>query len=511
MVVLSGNVKAERSQDGQPDKPNNVEDDSDVEVLHTNAAERIKPLFKRLGLDQRPAKRLSHIGVVEDVDGDGNCGYSVLLKGLIALDAIEPYYRSINGLRQTLYEYASSSQGYFCGDPHQLRCFDADQGGKFGEFRIRIKKTGNRKRDAEAVRNYFISLLKPIWDADTDFTKRASDDRWFRAGFVAPIAALRFGVTTVVYSHRPGTTERTTVLHYVEGKNVLISTHAGDWLHPPPGSLCLAHVNQNHFRYIRLAEKPKRKTPNGKEIRYDAYQETIWADVPVGILEKKIVVTMEDETTLATVEYHQEYTTNCAKLIRDVLGDKIPSHIDLCFKHSGIRKTLNIRPGSQHKHARVSPNFLVWWDGWCSWKGLGCPTTFAAGIERPDIVALGNRSANHVRIGIRFFGTCCHGPAITISPKHKRLKTVRPAALCRPTTQDWQSLDEQLRKQVEDSFGSPKPSAHKQHEKLKAYAKTRNEKFMSYQTYHKWMDGTRKSQLPLPQSHIDTMLAFVEK
>ena len=451
-----------------------------------------------------PVQGLADIGHMEDVPGDGNCGYHALMKALQAEALIEDGSYTVTRFRRMLHQYAETCQDYFCGTAVQRKTVVEGQEGYWSHYKSGCTQNGRRPRTGRVSRAKFRShVLEAIWSEGVDFDHGARKKYWFGGQVILPIAAMRFQRTFVMYGNHEGKQPYTELYQYEHGK-VHITTRQGVWVRPPARSLCLVHTNSNHYQYLRTeaaavpSERPGANTDANPSASspFGTLPATRWTTIETAQLQSVIRVDMASNRTIRSIDWQDQTRRDHSRLLRAALAGTLPDNIRLAFNHREILKWT--AQSTRRGGSRASHTFLVWWDGDCVREDRQCVAQFKAGITEQEIHQLGRKSKPRIELGIRFTKA---KPGKSRAPRAKRK---------RPSPDEWKADDPTLRAQLQEIFdrkGLATPNS--QHNDVNRHAIGRGNKFLTYTPFRTWMANERNPDSPLLQSDIDTVRSYI--
>ena len=192
----------------------------------------IKPL-ETLDADLQTKARIESLGILVDVEGDGNCGYHVLQIALYDLQGREA--STVTKFRKELSDFAIGKSVTFwscvTANPKQL--------------------TLRRK-----AMMWEQELERTLYKSGMNVDKGAARERWLNVPVILPIVVTQFEIIVVVFTIEP---EGNTTQYFRGcGINGFVAENIQSGLHPRPSSMeekrntiQMLHVNKCHFIYLK--------------------------------------------------------------------------------------------------------------------------------------------------------------------------------------------------------------------------------------------------------------------
>jgi hypothetical protein len=188
-------------------------------------------------------EELGMFGKIEDVTGDGNCGFYAILLGLERMKIVQR--KTITFFRKQIFEYAQTNQTAIAdvAIPEAMR--NCLVGGTF---------------------TWEGDVLGPLYRQEgPSYETGCPSSNWIRGEWHFPILAYMFQVTLVVYSTSENKKKRengdlmhhkSTFIYFPNGESEHVSRHL-----PPPNTLSqvdngstifLVHINNVHYLHLSI-------------------------------------------------------------------------------------------------------------------------------------------------------------------------------------------------------------------------------------------------------------------
>lgn len=245
-----------------PAPPNNVTSDPDeamTKKLEANVKDNFKPAHAppndtestmihdtpiplRGGF--RGKESIERFGTIQDVTGDGNCGYYAAQEGLRRLN-IE-HETNITSFRKSLYDHAKQQEDKFLCGGDDWKIYTLGFKAKNGKTAAQLRLEWWNKE-----------VVSKIWKEDVAFEKGVAAYHYLDSDAHWPILADKFGVNVVCYNTRSG--DLFTSAYELQDNGLKYKITVG---FKSPSELGLdkstsstvqiVHVNSNHFMSVAM-------------------------------------------------------------------------------------------------------------------------------------------------------------------------------------------------------------------------------------------------------------------